>query len=540
MGIKLDDMKDHATDGAAHSVHVNVGKIHDVAIVGAGAGGIAMACNLMKKGMSDFVVFEKSLEVGGCCVPSHMYSFSFDLNPEWSKKYSKQPEIQEYIKRTAAKFGIEKNIRLGHQVVSAAWDDATDLWAILIQRVKGPTPNDPFIVHSRSIIVAPGPFSIPKYPEIDGLDVLLNEDPDYRFQMGLEPLPVASPAKKAERKLDVVHSARWRKDVVLEGKRVAIIGNGASAVQIVPAVGGTVGEMKVYQRTANWVPLRKNYEYTGALKWVFRNVPGVMRIWRLGIYLLLEMAWFVMNTKGLVHKMATWLFLQDLKMRVKDPKLREKLTPKHPVGCKRITPSDRYYETLQQPNVELVTDNIVKIDTERGGVLDASGRFFECDVIVLGTGFDVANPVRGDMRGRGGRDLTTVWRTGGLMAHRGTFIHGFPNFAMLSGPNTGLGHNSQIQQMESQILQIMPFLRRIASREIVAFEPKEKAQKEFNEKLQKRFERKRGLVWVAEGCHSWYQDANDGGRVVALWPGTSTEFLVKCWLGPGKDEFDVR
>ncbi|KAI8847475.1 hypothetical protein BC829DRAFT_396410 [Chytridium lagenaria] len=458
----------------------------DVAIIGAGAGGIAMACNLKMKGIHNFVIFEKSGEVGGCwfdntypgcgCdVPSHMYSFSFNLNPNWSKRYSKQPEILQYMKDTANKFGIYPNIRFNSEILSSDWDEATSLWTLEIR-----TPQTLTTLRAKTLILAVGGLSIP------------NMD--------------------------------------LTGRRVAVLGNGASAVQIVSAVGKIgVEKLIVFQRTANWTPRRGNVEYSRVWRWMMRNVPGLKRGFRWIIWYMLEFTWLIMRANSPLHRLVTWLFLQDLKLRVKDPVLRQKLTPNIAVGCKRITPSDEYYETLQNSNVDLVTDSITKIEST--GIVDDKGELHKVDVLVLATGFDIGNPIRGHFRGRNGIDLVDLWKTQGIEAHRGTFIHHFPNFAILGGPNTGLGHNSQIQQMESQINLVLPFIVNRLTR----FEVKGEVQKRYNETLQRRF---KGMVWSGDGCVSWYREEGIRGRIVALWPGTATEFWWSTW-GARWKEYDL-
>ncbi|KAJ3205947.1 hypothetical protein HDU67_008533 [Dinochytrium kinnereticum] len=487
-------------DTCTSSTTVAIGENHDcekvysVAVVGAGAGGIAMACNLKMKGIDDFVVLEKSPQVGGCW-------FDTLFKPDWSKKYSKQPEIQKYLQDTASKFGVDKMIRFNSEVTGASWDDSLSIWTLHIRRpdlISYSVPASPdisspiTILKSKFLLVAPGPLSIPKYPNIPGLS-------SFRGSM--------------------VHSARWDPKLELTGKRVGIVGNGASAVQIVGEISGKVAE----EHGLFWVVEDNVKKDTGIVE------VGEEFYMDLG---KLELTWLVMKINSPIHRIATWLFLKDLEKRVKDPILRKKLTPKHPVGCKRITPSDLYYDALQKPHVSLITERIVKF--EENGILDATGQEHALDVIILATGFDVGNPIKGRFVGRNKVDLAALWQSEGLEAHRGTFIHHFPNLAMLSGPNSGLGHNSQIQQMESQISLIIPVIQKIHSGAIITIEPKLEKQRLWNAKLQKRFE---GKVWTSAGCQSWYRD--ERGKVVALWPGLATEFLWET-LWPLWSEYDIK
>ncbi|KAJ3195618.1 hypothetical protein HK101_011618 [Irineochytrium annulatum] len=489
-----------------------------VVVIGAGAGGIIVGHGLITKGVQDFVILEKSTKAGGtwwdnqypgcgCDVPSHLYSFSFNLNPNWTRLYSRQTEINAYMVDTTKKFGIDKKIRLGVEVTRTEWDDDRKLW--LVSTISHPSGTSKCYT-CQVLVGAYGGLHIPKYPDIPGLDTFKGK---------------------------LVHTARWPEkgpdggtSEFLRGKRVAVIGSGATAVQLVPAIQPSVGRMTVYQRTPNWVPIRKNTTYSGIAKWIFRNVPGAMWLQRVRIFLMAELVWSVLNPRSIIHFLATFEFKRQLRMRVKDATLRKKLEPKQRVGCKRITPSADFYETLQKDNVELVADGIVKID--EGGIVDATGKRTAVDVIICATGFDVTNPAskfRVPCYGRGGKELGQVWKEEGTNALRSTTVHGFPNLLLMTGPNSGSGHISQLHQMESQGRLITPLALEVVSGRFRTFEARADAQRKWNEIMQKGF---KGTVWTSEGCKSWYQDSK--GRIVVLWPGYATRFRREMRIKRGE------
>ncbi|KAJ3163985.1 hypothetical protein HK101_000554 [Irineochytrium annulatum] len=480
-------------------------------VIGAGCAGIIAACNLKMKGYEDFVVLEKSENVGGtwldntypgcgCDVPSHLYSFSFNLNPNWSRLYSGQEEIYAYLVDTTKKFGVGGKFRCGTEVKEAVWDEEREIWRLLV--VQGIKTSH---VTCKVLIGALGGLNIPRYPKIPGL-----------------------PTFKGK----VMHTARWDHTYDLTDKRVAVVGTGATAVQVVPAIESQCKTLAVYQRTPNWIPLRFHSNYSALAKWIFRHIPFAMRLHRWRYWLAGELGYHIMDPRSWMHKAVTALFKLSLWDQVRDDKLRARITPKHALGCKRITPSDDFYKTLLKPHVTLVSDGIVAIDD--AGIIDDAGNRHDLDCVILATGydsFDVANPYKLRIVGRDGRDLESVWSKNGVEALRATTVHGFPNLLFLYGPNSGLAHLSQICQLESQMGIVMPLLREVLSDRVGSFEAREEAQREYNGWLQRRFV---GKVWTTPGCKSRYMDA--GGSIRALWPGYAISFLwLTAW--PRWDEY---
>lgn len=464
----------------------------DVAIVGAGFGGIGTAIALCRDGRSDFVVLERDDDVGGtwhqntypgcqCDVPSNLYSFSFAPNPDWSHTFALQPEIGAYLKRVADDYGVRPYVHVKTAVEGAAWDERTQRWRIETSRGT---------LTARVLVAGMGALSEPNVPAIPGAD---------RFE---------GPA---------FHTARWRNDVDLAGKRVAVIGTGASAVQVVPRIQPRVARLDVFQRTPPWIMPHPGRAVRPRERALFRALPAVQKLVRGAVYWGRECyvpPFKFHRLSGIPEAMAR----RHLEQQVADPVLREKLTPRYEIGCKRILMSDEYFPALQQPNAELVTGAIAEITP--GGVRTADGAEHPADVIVWGTGFHVTDlPYVEWIRGRGGRSLGEVWGEGGMQALRGTTVAGFPNLFMLVGPNTGLGHNSIVFMIESQLRYVMGALRAMDEHGAAAVESRPHAQAAFNARVQRRM---RGTVWVEGGCASWYLDAH--GNNPTLWPGTSWSF----------------
>jgi cation diffusion facilitator CzcD-associated flavoprotein CzcO len=461
----------------------------DVAIIGSGFSGLGMAIRLKQAGMNDFVVLERAGEVGGtwqantypgcaCDVPSHLYSFSFAPNPEWTQTYSTQPEIWDYLRRVADDFGVRTHVRLNTAVESASWVD--DHWEL--ETSKG-------TLTARVLIAGMGPLTEPKIPEIPGLDEF--------------PGPV-------------FHSARWDHDADLEGKRVASIGTGASAIQYVPAIQPHVGRLHVFQRTPPWVLPHTNRPIRGWEKRLFRALPAAQNLVRAGVYAGREalVLGFVKNPR--LMKVVERLARKHMASQIDDPELLAKVTPDYTIGCKRILPSNRWYHALTQPNVELVTDGIERIEVNR--VVTADGREREVDAIVLGTGFHVTDiPAAQRIRGRGGVLLDDLWH-GSPRAHLGSTVAGFPNLFFLLGPNTGLGHSSMVYMIESQIAHVLAALQHMRSHGATTIEVTEEAQRRSNAELERKLE---GTVWNT-GCASWYLDRT--GRNSTAWPDWTWKF----------------
>src|SRR4051794_16134999 len=404
----------------------------DVAIVGSGFSGLGMAIRLKQEGYDDFVMLERDDEVGGtwwantypgcgCDVPSHLYSFSFELNPDWTRTYSRQGEIRDYLIRCTDKYGIRPHLRTQTTVTSAAWDDEAQRWQVETSRGA---------LRARMLIAGAGPLAEPKIPDLPGLE-------------GFEG--------------KTMHSARWDHDYDLRGKRVASVGTGASAIQYVPTIQPEVEQIHVFQRTPPWIFPHTDRPTTRFERWLYRVFPPAQRLVRGLIYAAREsnVLGFVKHPKGM--KLIERLARRHMHKQIADPGLLEKVTPDYTIGCKRILPSNKWYPALQEPNVELVEGGLAEV--RPNSVVGPDGVEREVDVIIFGTGFHVTDmPVAKYVRGRDGRLLDELWH-GSPRAHLGTAIPGYPNFFMLLGPNTGLGHNSMVYMIESQVAYVMDALR---------------------------------------------------------------------------------
>ena len=459
-----------------------------VAIIGSGFSGIGLAIRLKQDGVDDFVVLERNEGVGGtwwantypgcaCDVPSHLYSFSFAPNPDWTRTYSRQPEIRDYLRRVVEEHGVTAHIRLGCEVQGARW--AEDRWEI--ETSQGP-------VTAKVLVSAAGPLVEPKLPDFPGLE---------RFQ---------GPA---------FHSARWDHSASLKGKRVAAIGTGASAIQFVPKIAPDVARLHVFQRTPPWVMPHSARPITRTERRLFRLIPPLQRLVRGGIYTAREFL-----VLGFVKRPRALQLLERVSRRHMErslpPELIAKTTPNYRLGCKRILPSNDWYPALARDNVELVTDAVAEV-RERS-IVTADGDEREVDAIVFGTGFHVVDmPIGQLVHGRGGKALADVWR-GSPRAHLGSTVPGFPNLFILLGPNTGLGHSSMVYMIESQLAFVVSALREMRSRGASVVEVRPEVVERYNAEVQRRM---RGTVWNS-GCTSWYQDAK--GNNPTLWPDWTWRF----------------
>jgi cation diffusion facilitator CzcD-associated flavoprotein CzcO len=466
-------------------------------VIGAGFGGLCMAIKLQQAGERDFLVAERGDDVGGtwrdnsypgaaCDVPSQLYSFSFAPNHDWSRSFSPQPEIQAYIQRVAEESRVLDRFVFETTVEEARWDDDEARWHI---RTSGPGGSRE---HTSDVLVsAAGALSDPKLPDIDGIDSFQGE---------------------------IFHSAQWDHDYDLTGKRVAVIGTGASAIQIVPEVAKQVAHLDVYQRTAPYVIPRMDRAYTGLERFAFKHVPGFQRMYRTGVYFSREMLVpsFVVDPRlAMPAKRAA---LANISRGIKDPELRERVTPTFEIGCKRILISNDWYPALAQDNVDLVTDGISKITPT--AVVTKDGTEREIDVLIVATGFHTTDlPIASRIHGRGGESLADHFKQVGMQAYKGATVHGFPNMFFIVGPNTGLGHSSMVFMIESQVAYAVDAVTAMRRQGVVAVEPTEQAQQEWNEDLQTRMKR---TVWSTGGCSSWYLDEH--GRNVTLWPRTTYKF----------------
>ena len=463
----------------------------DIAIIGAGFSGLGAAIRLRGEGIEDFVVLERHEDVGGtwwantypgcaCDVPSHLYSFSFAPNPEWSRTYSSQDEIREYLRRCARRYDLYRSIRLGTTVETAAWDDAAGRWTLA-------TSHGP--ISARVLIAGMGPLSEPRIPDLPGLD---------RFAG------------------TVFHSARWDHDHDLGGERVAAVGTGASAIQFVPAIQPRVARLHVFQRTAPWVMPHTTRPISALERRLYRRVPALQKAVRAGVYAGRELLVLGFVKRPALMRVPERLARRHLRSQVADPALRARLTPDHTIGCKRILPSNRWYPALGAPNVELVTDGIREVRAH--SIVTADGTERAVDTIIFGTGFRAADMPIGDwIRGRGGERLADAWG-GSPRAHLGSTVAGFPNLFLLLGPNTGLGHSSMVYMIESQLNHVIDALGVMKAYGAAIAEVRPEAQAAYDAEVDAKFA---GTVW-STGCSSWYQD--DTGRIAALWPDWTWRF----------------
>ena len=469
-----------------------------IAIVGAGFGGIGMAARLAQAGERDFVILEKSEGVGGtwwvnrypgcaCDVPSHLYSFSFAPNPNWGRRFAPRHEIQTYLERCVDQFRLRDHLRLNYSVHNMRWDESEQQWLITNQHGQQLTAD--------IVVSAIGGLSRPAWPDIPGLEQFSGR---------------------------LLHSQLWDESEDLQGQRVAVIGTGASAVQLVPEIADQVQHLCVYQRTPNWILPRPDRVIGARAQMRYRRLPWLQKLIRFSIWFNAEL-----RVPGLLwsrklawgHKrLAQW----HLRRQIGDRELQQKLMPDYDIGCKRVLLSSNYYPTLMQTNVELIDTPIARIEERAGNhaIVDQKGGRRPVDTLILATGFQATEPVpTGMIVGRGGLDLNQVWGSG-PQAYRGICVAGFPNLFLLLGPNTALGHNSVILMIEAQIKYILNALRHLQQHRLQTIEIRPEPQQQYNKKLQRRL---RDSVWNDGGCGSWYLHP-ESGLNTTLWPGFTWQY----------------
>ncbi len=456
-----------------------------VAVIGTGFSGLGTAIRLLQSGIDDFLVFERADEVGGtwrdnsypgcaCDVMSHLYSFSFARNPNWKSTFASRDELYAYLRDTADRFGVRPHIRFGHELEAARWDEGERHWRIETSQGQ---------YTAQFLVTGTGYLSEAAVPDIKGL---------------------------AEFEGKVFHSSSWDHDHDLAGRRVAVIGTGASAIQFVPAIQPEVGHLDLYQRTPAWIGPKPDKVNSARHTAMLRSLPGYQQF-RRGFNMwgreILAFFWKRPKLAEKVQKMAS----DHLEKSVADEALRKRLTPDYLVACKRLLFSNTWYPAIQQPNVEIVTDGIAEVRAK--SIVGSDGVEREVDTIILGTGFQATDrPVARRIWGRGGAQLREVWKDG-MSAHRGTTVAGFPNLFMLLGPNTALGHSSQTVMIEAQVRYVVDCLKQVEKRGLASIEVRQEAQDAYNRRLDEHLE---GTVWMSGGCRSWYLDAN--GRNTSIFP----------------------
>ena len=466
---------------------------HYVAIVGSGFSGLAMASRLRKEGYDDFVILERSDRVGGtwrdntypgcqCDVPSHLYSLSFALNPLWPRTYSMQSDIQAYLEKVADDHDLLRYIRFDTDVTDLRWDEEAQMWRL------GTSAGE---LTARFVVGAIGGLNDPIVPEVEGLETFQGAS---------------------------FHSAQWDHSVPLAGKRVAVVGTGASAVQIVPHIQPEVEQLHVYQRTPVWIMPHSDRPLTPFEHGLYRRFPAVQRLVRRAIYWAHETRALAFAKQPRLLALGEAVARAHFKRQVKDPVLRAKLLPDYRLGCKRVTMSNSYYPALQQPNVEVVTDRIAGI--RPNAIVTADGRERDVDVIVWATGFNVHDHAAfGRVHGRGGLTLAEHWH-GGPNAYLGSMVENFPNLFLLLGPNSGTGHTSVVLIAEAQAGLAVRCIREVERVGGASIEVRPETHAAYEADLHRRME---PTVWNTGGCRSWYLDAAGKNRVI--YPDFSFEFV---------------
>jgi cation diffusion facilitator CzcD-associated flavoprotein CzcO len=456
-----------------------------VAVVGAGFAGVGAAVMLARAGYHDVTVFERGERVGGvwhhntypgaaCDVPSHLYEFSFAPNPRWSRRYAPGAEIQAYLEDVAREHGVFDRIRTSTEVTSARWDDERGAWSV--ETSAGTHEAD-------VLLTACGQLSVPQVPRIDGLDDF--EGPAF-------------------------HTAQWRHDVDLTGKRVAVLGTGCSAVQTAPAIQPTVGQLDIYQRSPGWTLPKMDFAYSERTKKLFERFPALQRLDRASVFAFMEFATAALTSRPWLLPIFKAVAQRQINSAIKDPELRRKVTPTDRVGCKRMMLTDDWYPTLTKPNVELVTDRIAEIT--QSGVRTEDGRDRPADVLVLATGFKTHGFVAPmEVVGSGGRTLADEWADV-PRAYLGLSVPGFPNMFLLYGPNTNGGATSVIYAIEAGVNHVISALQELDRRDAQRVEVTRAAAEAFDRELREALAR---TVWHT-GCTNWYVDEN--GNDPNQWP----------------------
>lgn len=478
------------TDNAVAATAVRTA---EVVIIGGGFSGMGAAIKFLQKGIRDLVILDRGRDVGGtwrdnsypgaaCDVPSQLYSFSFAPNKQWSRSFSTQPEIERYLQRVARENNLHDYLVGECSAQRIEWHEPTQRWHV---------HTDRGLFIGRFVVGAVGPLCEPNLPDIPGIESFEGE---------------------------IFHSARWNHDVPLDGKRVALIGTGASAIQIGPQVAPIVEHLDVFQRTAPWIEPRVDRPYTRAERLAYRYIPGATKLARLGVYLSRETQAFGMTRHPAALRGLEVLSKAFIRAQISDRQTRKAVTPNYRLGCKRILISNAWYPMLNRPNVDLVTDGIAEVRPD--AIVTRDGAVRKVDAIIVATGFHVTDsPVFESIIGADGRSLAQVFEDQGMQAYKGMTVHGFPNLFLMIGPNTGLGHTSMVYMIESQLNYLTDAMVTARRHNLRRLDVTAEAQRVYNEKLQ---ERMKPTIWLGGGCSSWYKDKH--GNVTTLWPDFTFKF----------------
>lgn len=482
------------------------GREPTVAIVGAGFGGLGMAVELKQAGIESFTIFEKGADVGGiwrdntypgcgCDVPSHLYSFSFERYRSEECRYPRQHEILAYLQGVTDKYRLRDHLRADSEITTARYSQSEARWTITTARGEE---------HVADVVVyAVGQLNRPSLPDIPGRETFEGAS---------------------------FHTARWNHDYDLARGNVAVIGTGSSAAQLIPHVARTANRLHIFQRTANWVIPKPRSAFRRPTRLAFKSLPFLQSLYRTAVYTMADAALWPIITRGWSARPATWVARGHLRRQIRSGELRRKLTPDHPIGCKRIVMDSNYYPALNQPNVELVTDRIGRITPT--GIRTKDGCDRGVDVIVYATGFRTTEflvPI--EISGVDGRNLHDQWRDR-PDAYLGLAVPNFPNLFLLHGPNTILGHNSNIFMIECQVRYILKCLRLLAAAKRGGLDVRRDAMDRYQRQLNKAIDR---TVW-RDACRSWYK--TESGHVTNPWP-SSTRRYERLLRRPHPDAFHL-
>jgi cation diffusion facilitator CzcD-associated flavoprotein CzcO len=480
-----------------HASTQNPSKNLRVAVIGSGFAGLCMGIRLKQAGLHDFTIFEQAATVGGtwrdndypgvaCDVQSHVYSFSFEKNPRWSRMFAAQKEIRAYLEHCTDKYALRPHIRFNCGVEAARFNDATGTWTLTLQGGE----RAEFDI----VTTATGGLSRPSYPDIPGL---------HSFEGAL------------------FHSARWNHQFDLNGKTAGVIGTGASAIQFVPQIQPRVGKLHLFQRTPPWILPKPDRAISRLEQLLYKVLPPLQWFYRILLYWLFELRVIGFVFRPKVMQYPQQAALDYLKQCVPDPALRAKLTPNYTFGCKRVLMSNDYYQALTRENVEVVSDGIREV--VRDGVITKDGTHRKLDALILGTGFQAAESAAPfPISGAGGVDLQEHWKDG-AEAYLGTTIAGFPNLFIVTGPNTGLGHSSMVFMIEAAVEHVMAAITELRKRGQKTIDVRKDVLQRYNRRIQAMLERS---VWGSGGCVSWYTTRT--GKNTTLWPGFTFVYRRLC------------